>query len=150
MPANLEISAVATWLENVSFHSSPQKGKCQTRSRYHTIALVSLDSKVMFKILQVRLQRYMNWELTEVQAGFQRSRVSRDQIASIHWIMEKAKEFQKNTYFCFIDYTKAFDCVDHKKTEKFLNRWGYQTTLPVSWKTCILVKKQNLNWTWNN
>ena len=76
------------------------------------IVLISHDSKVMLKILQARLQQYMNWELT-VQAGFKKSRGTRDQIANIHWIIEKAREFQKNIYFCFTGYTKAFDCVDH-------------------------------------
>ena len=81
-----------------------------------TIALISHASKVMLKILQARLQQYVNRELQDVQAGF-RKRGTRDQIANIHWIIEKAREFQKNIYFCFIDYTKAFDCVDHNKLE---------------------------------
>ena len=112
MPANLENSAVATRLEKVSFHSSPKE--C---SNYHTIALISHTSKVMLKILQARVQQYMNHELPDVQAGFRKGRRTRDQIANIHWIMEKAREFQKNIYFCFIDYAKAFDCVDHNKLE---------------------------------
>ena len=85
-------------------------------TNYHTIALISHASKVMLKILQARLQQYMNRELPDVQAGFRKGRGTRDQIANIHWIMEKAIEYQKNIYFCFIDYAKAFDCVDHKKT----------------------------------
>ena len=84
-------------------------------ANYHTIALISHTSKVMLKILQARLQQYMNRELPDVQAGFRKGRGTRDQIANIQWIMEKAKEFQKNLYFCFIDYAKAFDCVDHNK-----------------------------------
>ena len=82
---------------------------------YRTIALISHSSKVMIKILQARLQQYMNHELPDVQAGFRKGRGTRDQIANIHWIMKKTKEFQKNIYFCFIDYAKAFDCVDHNK-----------------------------------
>ena len=97
----------------------------------------------MFKILQARVQRYRDWELPYVQADFQRGRETRDQIANIHWIMEKAREFQKNIYFCFIDCAKALDCVAHNKLWKIL-RWEYQTTLPVSWETCMQVKKQQL------
>ena len=82
----------------------------------------------MFKIFQVRLQQYVNCELPDVQARFRKGRGSRDQIANICWIMEKAREFQKNIYFCFINYTKTFDCVDHKKLWKILKRWEYQTT----------------------
>ena len=96
----------------------------------------------MLKILQARLQQYMNCERPDVQAGFRKGRGTRDQIANIRWIMEKAREFQKNIYFCFIDYVKAFDCVYHKKTGKFFKRWKYQTTLPVSWEIYMQVKKQ--------
>ena len=84
-------------------------------ANYCTIALISQTSKVMFKILQARLQQYMNHELPDVQAGFRKGRGTRDQMVNIHWIVEKAREFQKNIYFCFIDYAKAFDCVDHNK-----------------------------------
>ena len=96
----------------------------------------------MLKILQARLQQYVNRELPDVQAGFRKGRGTRDQIANIHWIMENAREFQKNIYFCFIDYAKAFDCVDHNKRGKFWKRWEYQTTWPVSWETCMQVRKQ--------
>ena len=113
MPANLENSAVATGLEKVSFHSNPKKGNAKGCSNYHTIALVSHASKVMLKILQARLQQYVNRELPDVQAGFRKGRRTRDQIANIHWIIKKAREFQKNIYFCFIDCAKAFGCVDH-------------------------------------
>ena len=89
------------------FHSNPKE--C---SNYHTTALISQASKVMFKILQARLHQYINGELPDVQAGFRKGRGTRDQIADIHWIIEKAREFQKNIYFCFIDCAKAFDCVD--------------------------------------
>ena len=94
----------------------PKKGNANKFSHYHIIALISHASKVMLKILQARLQQYVNHELPDVQAGFQKGRGTRDQISDILWIMEKAREFQKNNYFCFIDYAKAFNCVDHNKT----------------------------------
>ena len=93
----------------------PKKGNAKDCSNYHTIALISHASKIILKILQARLQQYVNRELLDVQAGFRKGRGTRDQIASIRWITEKAREFQKNIYFCFIDYAKAFDCVDHNK-----------------------------------
>ena len=93
----------------------PKKGNAKECSNYHTIAPISHASKVMLKILQVRLQQYVNRELIDVQVGFRKGRVTRDQIANICWIIVKAREFQKNIYFCFIDYAKAFDCVDHNK-----------------------------------
>ena len=95
----------------------PKKDIAKECSNYHTIAYISHTSKVMLKIHQVRLQLYMNWDFLDVQAGFRKGRGTRDQIANIHWIIEKPIEFQKNIYFCFIDYTKAFDCVDDKKLE---------------------------------
>ena len=119
MPANLENSAVAPGLEKVSVIPIPKKGNAKECSNYHTIALISHASKVMLKILQARLQQYVNRELPDVQAGFRKGRGTRDQIAHIHWIIEKAREFQKNIYFCFIDYAKAFDCVNHNKLENF-------------------------------
>ena len=97
----------------------------------------------MLKILQARLQQYVNRELPDVQAGFRKGRGTRDQIAKIRWIIKKARKFQKNIYFCFIDYTKAFDCVDHNKLWS-LKRWEYQTTWPASWEICMQVKKQHL------
>ena len=99
----------------VSFHSNPKEGQCQRCSNYCMIALVSHTSKVMLKILQARLQQYMNHELPDVQAGFRKGRGTRDQLANIHWNIEKARDVQKNIYFCFIEYTRAFDCVDHSK-----------------------------------
>ena len=93
----------------------PKKGNVKEFSNYRTIALISYASKVILKIHQVRLQQYVNHELPDVQAGFRKGRGTRDQIANIHQIIKKAREFQKNIYFCFIDYAKAFDCVDHKK-----------------------------------
>ena len=116
MPANLENAAVATRLEKVSFHSN-LKGNTKECSNYRTTALISHTSKVMLKILQARLKLYVNHKLADVQAGFRKGRGTRDQIANIRWIIEKAREFQKNMHFCFIDYAKAFDCVDHNKLE---------------------------------
>ena len=127
MPANLENSAVATGLEKVSFHSNPKERQCQECSNYHTIALISHASKVMLKILQVRLQQYMNGELPDVQAGFRKGRGTRDQIANIRWIIEKAREFQKIIYFCLIDYSKALTMCITTNCGKF-KRWEYQNT----------------------
>ena len=108
MPTNLENSTLATGLEKI-----PKKGNAKECSNYCTIALISHASKVMLKILQARLQQYLNCELPDVQAGFRKGRGTRDQIANIRWIIEKAKEFHKNICFSFIESTKAFDCVDH-------------------------------------
>ena len=124
MPANLENSAVATGLEKVSFHSNPKERQCQKCSNYRTIALISHASKVMLKILQTRLQQDMNHELPGVQPGFRKDRRTRDQTANIFWIIGKTREFQKNIYFCFIDYAKAFECVDHNKLWKILQKMG--------------------------
>ena len=96
----------------------------------------------MFKILQARLQWYVNCELPDVQAGFRKGRGTRDQIANICWIMEKAREFQKNIYFCFIDYAKAFVWIT--TNWKFFKRWAYKTTWPASWEICMQVRKQQL------
>ena len=128
----------------------PKKGNAKECSNYCTIALISHTSKVMLKILQARLQQYMNCELPDVQAGFRKGRGTRDQIANIRWIIEKAREFQKNIYFCFIDYAKAFDCVDHSKLENS-ERDG-NTRLPdLSLKNSVCKLGSNSqNWTWNN
>ena len=104
----------------------------------------------MLEILQARLQQYTNRELSDVQTGFRKGRGIRDQIANIHWIIEKARGFQKNIYFCYIDYTKAFDCVAHNKLWRVFKRWEYHTTLPASCETYIQVKKQQLEPEWNN
>ena len=125
----MENSAVAAGLEKVSFHSNPKERQCKECSNYCTISLISHTTKIMLKILQARLQQYMNHELPDVQAGFRKGRGTRDQIASIHWIIEKAREFQKNIYFCFIDYTNAFDCVDHSKLWKILKEMGISDLL---------------------
>ena len=120
MPANLENSALATRLKRSVFIPITKKHNAKECSNYHTVALISHASKVMLKILQARLQQYVNGELPDVQAGFRKGRRTRDQIANIRWIMEKSREFQRNIYFCFIDYAKAFDCVDHNKLWKIL------------------------------
>ena len=104
----------------ISFIPIPKKGNAKECSNYHTIALISHASKVMLKILQARLQQYVSYELLDVQAGFRKSRGTRDQIASIHWIIKKERQIQKNIYFCFIDYSKAIDCIDHNKLWKIL------------------------------
>ena len=110
---------MATGLQRVSFHFNPKE--C---SNYRIIALISHASKVLLKILQSRLQQYTNRELPDVQAGLRKGRGARDQIANICWIIEKTREFQKNIYFCFIEYAKAFDCVDHHKLWKILKEMG--------------------------
>ena len=115
---------MATGLEKVSFHSNPKERQCQKCSNYCTIALISQASKVMLKILQARLQQYINCKLSDVQAGFRKGRGTRDQIANTCWIIEKAREFQKNIFFCFFDYAKGFDCVDHNKLWRILKEMG--------------------------
>ena len=110
-----------------------KKSNANECSNYHTIELISHARKVIIKILQAKLQHYMNQEFPDVQAGFWRGRRTRDQIANIHCIMEKAREFQKNIYFCFIDYVKAFDCVDHSKQWKILEEMGVPDCF-----TCLL------------
>ena len=120
------------WKRSV-FVPIPKKGNAKECSNYRTIALISHACKVMLKILQARLQQYMNCELPDVQAGFRKGRETRDQIANIRWIMEKAREFQKNISFCFNAYTKDFDCVDHKTLWKTLKEMGIPDHL-----TCLL------------
>ena len=143
MPANLENSAVATGLEKVSFHPNPKERQCQKCSDCTTM-LISHANKVILKILQARLQQYMNCELPDVQAGFRRGRRTRDQIANICWITEKAREFQKNIYFCFIDYAKAFDCVDHNKLWKILKEMGIPDHLTCLLRNLYAGKRQQL------
>ena len=120
------------WKRSV-FISSPKKSNAKQCSNYYIIALISHAIKGRLKILHARLQSYVNWELTDVQAGFRKDRETRDQIANIHWIMENAREFQKNIYFCFIEYSKTFDCVDHNKLWKILKEMGIPDRL-----TCLL------------
>ena len=98
----------------------------------------------MLKILQARLQQYINWDLSDVEPGFRKGRGTRNQIANIHGIIEKAREFHKNMYFSFVDYTQTFDCKITKNCRKFLKGWKYQSTLPASWETCMWVKNQQL------
>ena len=140
MPANLENSAVATGLEKVCFHSNPKERQCQRMLKLpHNCTI-----KVMLKILQARLQQYVNRKLPDVQAGFRKGRGTRDQIANICWIMEKAREFQKNIYFCFMTMPKPLTVWITINCEKFWKRWEYQTTRPASWETCMQVRKQQL------
>ena len=110
----------------------PKKGNAKECSHYRRIALISHTNKVMLKILQAGLQQHMNQELSDVQAIFGKGRGTRDQIANIHWIIEKAREFQKNIYFCFIEYIKVFGCVDHNKLWKILQEMGIPDQL-----TCL-------------
>ena len=122
-----------------------KKGNAEECSNYCTIVLLSHNCKVMLKILKARLQQYVNSELPDVPARFGKGRGTRDQIANIHWIIRKTREFHRRIYFCFIDYTKVFDCVDHKTNcEKFLKRWEFQAPFPVSWEMSMCVKKQQL------
>ena len=133
MPAHLENSAVPQDWKRAVFIPIPRKGNAKECSNYCTIALISQASKVILKILQARLQQYVNCELPDVEAGFRKGRGTRDQIANISWIIEKARKFQKNIYFSFIDYAKAFDCVDHSKLWKILKEMGIPDHL-----TCLL------------
>ena len=131
------------WKRSV-FILIPKKGNAKECSNHRTTALISHTSKVMLKILQARIQQYVNCELPDVQAGFRKGRGTRDQIASTQWIMEKVREFQKNVYFCFIDYAKAFDCVDHNKLWKILKEMGI-----LDYLTCLLgnlYAGQEANW----
>ena len=131
MPANLGNSAVTTGLEKVSFHSNPKERQCQRIYKHCTIALISQASKVCSKFS--RLQKHMNHELPDIQAGFRKGRGTRDQIANIHSIMEKEREFQKNIYFCFFDIPKSLTVVDHNKLWKILKEMGIPDYL-----TCLL------------
>ena len=131
MPAHLENQQwPQDWKRSVFI---PKKGNTKECSNYCTIALILHTSKVMLNILQARLQQYLNCELPDVQAGFRKGRGTRDQIANIRWILEKARKFQKNIYLCFIDYAKAFHCVDHNKLWKILKEMGIADHL-----TCLL------------
>ena len=127
MPANLDLAWPEDWKRSV-FISIPKKGDDKECSNYHINALISHARRVTLKILQARLQQYMNRGLPDVQAGFRKGRGTRDQIANISWITEKAREFHKNIYFCFIDYTNAFGCVGHNKLRKILKEMVYQIT----------------------
>ena len=135
---------MATGLEKVSFHSNHKERQCQKILNYRTIVLISHAIKVTLKIPQARLQQYVNCELPDVQAGFRKGRGTRDQIANIRWIIEKAREFQKNIYFCFIDYAKAFDCVDHNNLWEILKEMGIPDHWPASWETYMEVRRRQL------
>ena len=144
MPANLENSTVTTGLEKVSFHSNHKERQFQRMFKLPHSCTHFTHCKVMLKILQARLQQHMNHALPDVQAGFRKGRGTRDQIENIHWIIKKAREFQKNIYFCFVDCAKAFDCADHNKLWKILKEMGIPDH-----QTCLLrnlyeVRKQQL------
>ena len=147
MQANLENSAVATGSEKTVFIPIPKKGNVKEYSNYCTIALISHDSKVMLKILQARLQQYVNYEFPDVHAGFRKVRGTRDQITSIHWVIKKGREFQENIYFCFINYAKAFDCVDHNKLWKILKKMGIPDHLTCLLKNLYAGQEATWNWT---
>ena len=132
MSQGFPLSRPQGWKRSV-FISIPKKGNAKQCSNYGTTVLISHTSKVILKILQSRLQQYVNSELSDVQAEFRKVRGTRDQIANIRWIIEKAREFQKNIYFCFIDYAKAFDCADHNKLRKMLQEMRIPDHL-----TCLL------------
>ena len=144
MPSNQESSAVAQGWKKSVFISIPKIGNAKECSNYHTIALILHTSKVIFKIFQARFQQYMNQELSDVQTGFRKGRGTRNQIANICWIMEKARELQKNIYFCFIDMPKTLTVWIPINCGKFFKRWEYQTSWPASWETYMQARKQQL------
>ena len=144
MPANLENSAMATGAEKASFCSIPKKGNAKECSNYHIIALISHSSKIMLKILQARLQQYVNHGLPDVQAGFRKDRETRDQIVNIHWILEKATEFHKTSTSALLTTLKPLTVWFTTNCGKFFKRWEYQTTRPASSEICMQ------SWTWNN
>ena len=139
------------WKRSV-FIPTPKKGNAKEHSNYFTIALISHASKVMLKILQARLQQYVNRGLPDVQAGFRKGRGIRDQIANICWIIEKSRKFQKIIYFCFIDYAKAFDCVDHNKLWKILREGNSRPptclmrNLYVGQAATVRTRHETMNW----
>ena len=137
------------WKRSV-FIPIPKKGNAKKCSNYHTIVLISHASKVMLKILQARLQQYVNSELPDVQAGFKKGRGSRDQIANIHWIIQKAREFQKNACLCFTDYTKACDCLDQNKMWKILKEMGIPEHLTCLLRNLYPGQKATARTAWNN
>ena len=143
MPANLENLAVATGLEKSVFIPIPKKGNAKECSNYYTIALISHASKVMLRILQARLQLYMNWVLPDVQTGFRKGRGTRDQIANICWIIKKQESSRKHLFLLYW-LCQSFWLCGSQQTWKFWKRWAYQTTWPASWEICMQVKKQQL------
>ena len=144
MPANLENSAVATGLERSVFIPIPKKGNPKECSNYCTIVLISHASKVILKILQAKLQQDVDHKLPDVQSGFRKGRGTRDQIANIRWIIEKAREFQKKHLFLLYWLCQRLWLCGSQNCGKFFKRWEYQTTWPVSWEICMHVRKQQL------
>ena len=144
MPAHLENSVVATGLEKVSFPSNSKERQCQRMFKLLHNCDISHASKLKLKILQARLQQYVNCELPDVQAGFRKGRGTRDQIADILSIIKKARQCQKNIYFCFTDYAKAFNCVDHNKLWKILKEMGIPDHLTCLLRNLYVVRKQQL------
>ena len=142
MPTNLENSAVATGLEKVSFHSSPKNGNVKECSNCYTIALISHASKIMLKILQARLQLYVNRELPNAQAGFRKGRGTRDYI--VNWSSKKQESSRKTSISALLTMPKPLTVWITINCEKFWKRWEYQTTWPASWETCMQVRKQQL------
>ena len=141
MPANLENSAVTTGLEKSDFIPIPTKGNAKECSNYHSIALISHSTKIMLKILQVRLQQFVTGK---VHAWFRKGWGTRDQVVNIRWIIKKAREFRKTTLFALLTMPKPLTVWITTNCGKFFMRWKYQTTLPVSWETCMQVKKEQL------
>ena len=131
------------WKRSV-FIPIPKKGNAKECSHYHTTVLISHTSKGMLKILQDRFQQYVNRQFPDVQVGFRKSRGTKDQTANICWIIKNTRDFQKNIFFCFIYYVKAFGCVDHNKLQKVLQEMGIPGRVPASWEICMQVKKQQL------
>ena len=144
MPANLENSAVATGLEKSIFIPIPKNDSAKECSNNCTIGLISNANKVMLKILQSRIQQYMNRELPDVQAGFRKGRGTRDQIVNICWVVKKAREFQKSIYSSLLIALKPLTVWITANCGKFWKRWEYQTTLPAFWEICMQVRKQQL------
>ena len=144
MPANLENSAAATGLEKYVFIPIPKKGSAKECSNYCTTALISHASRVMFNFLQARLKQYVNCELPDVQAGFRKGRGTRDQIANIHWIIEKSKRVPEKHLFLLYWLCQSLWLCGSQQTGKFWKRWEYQTTWPASWEICMQVRKQQL------
>ena len=142
MPENLENSAVATGLEKVSFHSNPKESNSKECSNYCTIALISHASKVMLKILQARLQQYVNCEIPDVQAGFRKGRGTRDQIANICWIIKKVEVSSKTPISALLTMPKPLTVWITIHCGKFWKTWEYQTTWPASWETYMQIRKQ--------
>ena len=141
MPANLENSAVATDWKRSVFIPIPKKGNTKECSNYRTIVLISHVSKVILNVFQARLQQYMNRQLPDAQASFKKHRGTREQVANIHWIIKKGREFQKKIDFSFIDYAKALDCVDHNKLWKILKEMGIPDHMTCLLRTCRKVRK---------